>query len=643
MSLSSFHRKILKYSSLFFFISSALNIHNIAAQEKPNVIYILADDLGYGDLSCYGQKKFLTPHIDMLAQKGIKFTNHYSGSTVSAPSRSSLMTGQHTGHTPIRGNGTVPLPAASITVAEMFQDAGYKTGQFGKWGLGEPGTQGDPNTQGFDEFFGYIDQARAHRYYPDYLIDNGVKAPLPGNDWTNLVTYSADTIHQRALEFIDKNKNDPFFLYCSYTIPHAELIVPDDSILKKYEGRLLPEKVHSGNDYIGPGTVVSGYCSQEQCHAVFAAMVYRLDLYVGQIVKKLKDHGIIDSTLIIFTSDNGPHKEGGGAPNFFSSRGGLRGMKRDLYEAGIRVPCIVSWAGTVPFGIVSNHISAFWDFLPTCADLLNVQVSAGTDGISFLPEILQQGEQKKHEFLYWEFYEENGRRAARKGKWKAVQYDMKNNPYAPVKLFNLSNDISEGKNLASSKPDTVAKMLNIMEMSHVSSNDFNWAYEDKKLRATFVLIAHDAPLADKKVTFGNNGTRITWKNGLAVYTGVTKSSNPTLTVFNGSQIQFTKQVPIDSSDIVDTIDLTTKIAKPSNIKEKLLSCEINSNNNFLSIQLATPLTMVELFTLHGKKMMHRRTQSPTLHLPIRHLPKGIYTVRISGQHHSFFRKIYKRH
>ncbi len=640
MSFSFLRPAILNYSIAYILLAGIMRLSNTHCQEKPNVIYILADDLGYGDLSCYGQKKFLTPNIDRLAQRGIKFTDHYSGSTVSAPSRSCLMTGQHTGHTPIKGNGKFPLPASSVTVAELFKAAGYTTGQFGKWGLGEPGSEGDPNTQGFDEFFGYIDQARAHRYYVEYLIDNGQRHPLPGNNLRDLVTYSADVIQEKALDFIEDNNDKPFYMYCSYTIPHAELIVPQDSIFQKFDGKFNPEKVHNGADYIGQNTSVGGYCSQKKCHATFAAMVYRLDLYVGQIVTKLEEHGILDSTIIMFTSDNGPHNEGGAAPNYFASRGGLRGLKRDLYEAGIRVPFIVSWPGKISQGKESNHISAFWDFLPTCADLINQNMPQDIDGISFLPELLGQPEQPKHDFLYWEFFERNGRRAARMGKWKAVQYKMKDNPYAAVKLFNLKNDRAEQNDIASNYKDTVANLLNIMEMSHLRSKNFSWAYESKKIRATFVLMAHGKPVGGLKVNLKNNGDRISWKNGQAVYTGVTKSAKPELKIYENNQVLFTKDITVQSKDIIDTINLSTVAIFNNGSNSELprpFSIQIESKK--IAISSKNTIKHIELVTVQGKVILVQRANNSRAIVDLTKIPSGLYVLKINGQMRSSYSKI----
>lgn len=446
---------------------------------QPNIIYILADDLGYGDLSCYGQERFSTPHLDQLATDGIRFTRHYSGSTVCAPSRSVLMTGLHTGHTPIRGNrevkpeGQAPLVASAVTMAELLKEVGYVTGAFGKWGLGFPGSEGDPVNQGFDYFFGYNCQRYAHRYYPEYLWENSKKFYLQGNDWTNTVTYAPDVIQEKTLDFIKENREKPFFTYVPIVIPHAELVVPEDEILAKYLGG-YPEEPYLGSpgaDY-GPEMNIGMYCSQQNPHATFAAMVHRIDLYVGQIVSLLEELGIAENTVVLFTSDNGPHMEGGADPGFFNSSAGLRGVKRDLYEGGVRVPFIVSWPGTVKAGLTSDHISAFWDVLPTVGELTGYKPEK-TDGISFLPELLGR-EQAKHKFLYWEFHERGGKQALLKGEWKAIRLNVRDNPHGPLELYNLETDPLEQKNVADQHPDLVQTFSRMMEEEREASEDFNF-------------------------------------------------------------------------------------------------------------------------------------------------------------------------
>ncbi len=450
-----------------------------AKTQSPNIIYILADDLGYGDLGCYGQEKFSTPNLDRLASSGLKFSRHYSGSTVCAPSRSVLMTGFHTGHTPIRGNrevkpeGQAPLEGSSLTMAEFLGDAGYVTGAFGKWGLGFPGSEGDPVNQGFDQFFGYNCQRYAHRYYPEYLWNNNDKFFLEGNDWSNTVTYAPDIIHQKTIDFIRKNKDTSFFAYIPIVIPHAELFVPDDDIFSQFLGK-YPEEPHVGRpgaDY-GPEMSIGQYCSQEHPHATFASMVHRIDMYVGQIIHTLDELGIAENTIVMFTSDNGPHREGGADPEFFNSNGGLRGIKRDLYEGGIRVPFIVSWPGTIKGGEVTNHISAFWDVLPTVADVAGFEIK-DSDGISFLPTLLQQ-DQEPHDFLYWEFHEQGGKQAILKDEWKAVRLEVGKDPQGPLELYNLRVDPFEKEDVAGQHPDLVEQFSRLMETERVPSDNFNF-------------------------------------------------------------------------------------------------------------------------------------------------------------------------
>lgn len=445
----------------------------------PNIIYILADDLGYGDLGCYGQKNIATPHLDQLAMDGIRFTRHYSGSTVCAPSRSVLMTGLHTGHTPVRGNqevrpeGQWPLADSVHTLAEHLQDAGYVTGAFGKWGLGFPGSEGDPIHQGFDVFFGYNCQRYAHRYYPEYLWDKLEKVYLPGNDWSSKGSYAPDLIQEKTLEFIRNQKDTSFFAFVPIVIPHAELIVPDDEIYQEYLGK-YPEEAYVGRpgaDY-GPEMVIGMYCSQEHPHATFAAMVSRIDKYVGEIVQVLEELGIAENTLIMFTSDNGPHEEGGADPEFFHSSGGLRGVKRDLYEGGVRVPMIASWPGTIERGRVSEHISAFWDVLPTLSDLAGFDTPP-CDGISFLPE-LRGEEQEAHAMLYWEFHERGGKQAILADPWKAIRLGVGQNPEGALELYNLEKDPKEENNLADAHPELVEKFARMMEEERIPSEKFNF-------------------------------------------------------------------------------------------------------------------------------------------------------------------------
>jgi arylsulfatase A-like enzyme len=446
---------------------------------KPNIVYILADDLGYGDLGCYGQKDIRTPNLDQMAKEGMLFTQHYAGSTVCAPSRSCLMTGLHTGHTPIRGNrehkpeGQYPLPKEAATIAEVLHKAGYVTGAFGKWGLGYPGSEGDPNNQGFDEFFGYNCQRLAHNYYPYFLRYNAKKVMLPGNNGSQTEHYGPDVIQRQALEFIETNRNRRFFLYVPSTIPHAELLVPDDEIVRSYRGK-FEEKPYKGVDD-GPNYKLGGYGSTQTPRANFAAMVTRLDKHVGEILKKLRQLGIEKNTVVFFSSDNGPHSEGGEDPSYFNSSGGIRGQKRDLYEGGIRVPMIAYWPGRIKADSTSKHVSAFWDVFATLAEIAGAEADVQTDGISFVPALRgRDGEQQAHEYLYWEFHEQGGKQAVRKGKWKAVRLGVQKDPSAPVELYDLEADPQESKDIASEHADIVAEMMEIMRTARTDSPVFTF-------------------------------------------------------------------------------------------------------------------------------------------------------------------------
>ena len=465
------------------------NCNNTAPKPKnskpPNIIYILADDLGYGDIGVYGQTLFETPNLDRLAKGGMQFLQHYSGSTVCAPSRSALMTGQHTGHTFIRGNsergftleneGQYPLASEELTIAEVLKEAGYRTAAFGKWGLGYPGSEGAPNSQGFDQFYGYNCQRVAHNYYPTHLWDNQLKEYLKGNDGNTAQTYAPELIHQKALSFLEENKDAPFFMFYPSVIPHAELVAPEEYMVK-YRGKFLPEKKHV-NAKKKDGYSVSGYNSQVESHAAFAAMVNILDDQVGEIMDKVHELGIAENTLIIFTSDNGPHKEGGADPDYFDSNGPLKGYKRDLYEGGIRVPMMAYWPSKIQPGSTSNHPSAFWDFFPTAIEIAGVKKKfAGIDGISFLPTLVGK-EQKSHPYLYWEFLERGGRQAVLMNQWKGIRLNMAKNPDAPIELYRLTDDIGEENNLAQEYPQIVKKMDRLMKEAHVNTEIFSFEYE----------------------------------------------------------------------------------------------------------------------------------------------------------------------
>ena len=420
---------------------------------RPNIIFILADDLGYGDLGCYGQKTIRTPNIDRIAAEGVRFTQCYAGSTVCAPSRCCLMTGLHTGHAHVRGNARVPLRPEDLTVAKILKSAGYTTGIIGKWGLGEPDTTGIPNRQGFDYWFGYLNQHRAHNYWPDYLWKNEEKYPLPNvlvrdNIASKKEVYSHDLFTGEALDFIKRHKSEPFLLYLAYTIPHANneagregMEVPSDA---PYTDEDWPQ--------------------QQKNHA---AMITRMDGDVGKIIRLLKELGIEEDTIIFFSSDNGPHREGGARPEFFQSAGPLRGIKRDLYEGGIRVPMIVRWPGRVMPGAVSDQVWAFWDFPPTAAEIAGARPPSNIDGISILPALLGRA-QKSHEYLYWEFFEGGFKQAVRIGDWKAVRLG----PSRPIELYNLKTDIGEKNDVADKHPDIVARVESVLKTARTDSKFF---------------------------------------------------------------------------------------------------------------------------------------------------------------------------
>ncbi|UCC97114.1 MAG: arylsulfatase [Phycisphaerales bacterium] len=444
----------------------------LSGRQKPNIIYILADDLGYGDLGCYGQERIGTPNLDRMAAEGMRFTQHYAGSTVCAPSRCALMTGKHTGHCTVRGNVDVLMKPTERTVAKTLKEAGYSTTCIGKWGIGHPPPPEDPHDNGFDHFFGYLSMWHAHNYYPDFLWRNREKVPLRNavqhpdkhykENQKNLVglasekvDYSHDLFSEAALKFIEE-KDRPFFLFVSYTIPHANneagqfgehgMEVPDYGI---YRDKKWPEP-EKGK----------------------AAMISRMDRDIGRILTMLRENRIDEETLVMFSSDNGPHKEGGVKPDFLGSSGPLRGTKRDLYEGGIRVPMIARWPGIVKAGSQCQHISAFWDILPTFAELAGTSAPAGIDGISMVPALLGKP-QKQHEFLYWEFHEGSSKQAVRMGDWKAVRLA----PSRPIELYDLKSDIGERNNVADAHPDVVTKVEEIL--GTVRTDADLWPLKDK--------------------------------------------------------------------------------------------------------------------------------------------------------------------
>lgn len=451
-------------------------------ESRPNVIYIMADDLGYADITPYGQQLIETPNIERLAAQGMLLTQCYAGCTVSAPSRASLMTGLHTGHTYVRGNyeidpeGQCPMPAGTYTLGTLFSNAGYATGAFGKWGLGYPGSESVPSKVGFDRFYGYNCQRMAHTYYPDHLWDDDRRVDFPENVDPGRQTYSQDIIHAKALDFIHENAEAgrPFFAYLAYTLPHAELCLPHDEVYQHYVEK-FKDAPADAKPWVSHG---SSYGTSEHPMASFAAMVSRLDRYVGEVMALLEKEGIADNTLIVFTSDNGPHREGGANPDFFHSYGPLRGCKRDMYEGGIRVPFIVSYPGHIAEGTKSDQIMAFWDIMPTFAELIGSSDTITTDGISMLPS-WTGGRQEQHPYHYWEFHELGGRQAVRMGDWKGIRLNV-GNDRTSFELYNLADDIHEERNVATENPDITARINEIMDTARTPSELFNFGRAAQK-------------------------------------------------------------------------------------------------------------------------------------------------------------------
>ena len=427
-------------------------------QAPPNIIFIMADDLGYGDLGSYGQEQIQTPHLDQFASEGVRFTDFYAGATVCAPSRSVLMTGLHTGHTYIRGNSKDNLRPEDVTVAEVLKDAGYATGLVGKWGLGHEGSDGLPTRQGFDYFFGYLDQHHAHNYYPSFLVRNEERVNLKNvvpeeGDFgqgvaVEKIEYSHGLIAEEALRFVEKHAKQRFFLYLALTLPHANNEAGD-------EGMEVPDLgIYADKDW-------------PEAQKGTAAMISLLDSDVGRLMTLLKEQGIDENTIVFFTSDNGPHAEGGNDPDFFDSNGQLRGIKRDLYEGGIRVPMLVRWPAKTPAGTVSNHVGYFGDFMATAAEIATAQVPANLDSISFLPAILGETDwQQEHDYLYWEFYERGSAQAVRMGNWKAVRKPMFG---GQIELYNLESDSGEEIDVSEGFPEIVSRAREIMEEAHTPS------------------------------------------------------------------------------------------------------------------------------------------------------------------------------
>jgi len=443
-----------------------------ASGARPNIVFILSDDLGYGDLSCYGQKNFQTPNIDRLAATGTRFTQVYAGNTVCAPSRCALLTGKHMGHARVRGNAVrsgsdFPLQEGDVTAAEVLKAAGYVTGVFGKWGLGNATTSGHPNKKGFDEFFGYLSHVHAHNHFPDFLWRNEEKVALEnvvdpvgkagGGVARERREYANDRIVREALAFIERNGSKPFFLYLALTIPHAN-----------------NEARQSGMEVPDVGAFAEKQWPEPE--KGFAAMITRMDGHVGKVIDLLAERGLEKRTLVFFSSDNGPHKEGGHDAEFHDSNGPLRGIKRDLYEGGIRVPMIVRWPEKIPAARVSNDVWSFWDFLPTVAELVGAERPREIDGVSILPMLLGQRQPVQHEYFYWEFYERGFQQAIRAGDWKGVKLEGKK----PLELYDLANDPGETRDLAAEMPEVVGKLEGLMRNAHVETSD----WQPKKPAAT---------------------------------------------------------------------------------------------------------------------------------------------------------------
>ena len=451
-----------------------LTYGSLYAADHPNLIYILADDLGYGDLGCYGQKTLKTPNLDRMADEGMRFTRHYAGSTVCAPSRCVLMTGLHTGHARIRGNGPGRLLPEDVTFAKVLQQHGYRTGCFGKWGIGSPPPLDDPQRHGFDEFYGYINMYHAHNYYPEFMVHNGRKVPLRNvlyDDWrakrvgpregagVARITkdYAPHLIADRMLGYIRdcaKQKDKPFFVYYALNIPHANNEGGGEKRIERNGMRVPDWGSHANLDIP----------DQEKG---FARMIDYIDRDVGSILALLKELDIDNNTIVMFSSDNGPHQEGGHKMPFFDSNGPLRGMKRDLYEGGIRVPFIARWPGQVPAKKVSHHISAFQDIFPTMLELAGIETKHRTDGISIAPTLLGRKGQREHDYLYWEFLERGGKVAVLKGDWKGIRLNSQKKPNGPLEIYNLKKDIGEETNLALQQEKLMEEFVAIMKREHV--------------------------------------------------------------------------------------------------------------------------------------------------------------------------------
>ena len=445
--------------------------HAAPPNGKPNIVFLLADDLGYGDLGCYGQQKIHTPHLDKMASEGLKFTNFYSGNNVCATSRCALMTGLHTGHGEIRDNreakpeGQFPLSENAVLIPQLLKKSGYATGAFGKWGLGPVGSTGDPNKHGFDLFYGYNCQRQAHNYYPAYLYRNEKQEVLEGNDGKSATgkVYSHDLVEAEAIKFIDAHRNEPFFLYVPFTIPHVALQVPEDS-LAEYVGQWEDPPYEGKN----------GYLPHKTPRAAYAAMITRMDRTVGRILDRLKELKLDENTIVMFSSDNGAvyAPVGGADPEFFNSTGSLRGFKGGMYEGGLRVPCIARWPGKIKANTSSDLPAVFYDLLPTYCELSGATSPKEIDGVSILPTLLGQTEkQTKHEYLYWESPGYGGQQGIRMGDWKGVRMMLNKGP-SPLQLFNLKDDPSEKHDVAKEHPEIVAKLESISKNARIPSETF---------------------------------------------------------------------------------------------------------------------------------------------------------------------------
>jgi arylsulfatase A-like enzyme len=476
------HKRV--YTGLAAIALAAMVSPSLAQQtnSRPNIIYILADDMGYGDIGCFGQKYIKTPNIDRLASEGIRFTQHYTGAPVCAPARCCLLTGKNAGHSYVRDNqelkdpdayktGQTPIPDETFTVAEMLKKSGYATAIIGKWGLGSLASSGAPNKQGFDFFYGYADQNHAHNHYPEFLWRNDKQEFLPGNiesahpkiDRTKEIDdqeykkyegkhYSLDLMADEAVRFIGENREHPFFLYLAFVVPHKALQVPDES-LQMYNG-VFDEKPYDGK---------MGYTPHARPLSAYAAMITRLDDKVGAIMQTLKKLGMDKNTIVMFSSDNGPAGGGGLNPKFFNSSGGLRGSKGQVYEGGIREPFVARWPDKIKQGTTSELVSAHYDLMATLAELTG-QKPDKTDGISFLPTLLgQTAKQKQHEYLYWEFPSGGGQYAVRAGNWKGVRTNIKRNAEAKWEIYNLADDRAETNDLSAQHPDLVKKFEGIVK------------------------------------------------------------------------------------------------------------------------------------------------------------------------------------